>query len=162
MIDWEKIFYPETPILEILIRGSLTYLIIFILLRIILRRESGQLGMADMLVLVLLSDASQNAMAGGYSSVTDGIILIVTIMAWSHFIEWLAYRWRFLHKLISPQKLILIKDGKMIRNNMRKELITKDELMEAIREHGYERIEEIKQAYIESEGNISIIAHDKK
>lgn len=61
-------FMPDGPVLEIIVRGTVTYLALFTLLRIILRREAGNLGITDMLVIVLLADASQNAMAGGYNS----------------------------------------------------------------------------------------------
>jgi hypothetical protein len=72
-IDWAKVFSPDTPILEIIVRGTVTYISLFMLLRVILRRESGgSIGITDMLVIVLLADASQNAMSGGYHSLSDG------------------------------------------------------------------------------------------
>ncbi len=62
-VDWAKTFLPNTPLLEIFLRGSLTYLALFFLLRIVLKRESGGMGVTDLLVIVLIADAAQNAMA---------------------------------------------------------------------------------------------------
>src|SRR5690606_22918530 len=72
--DWESILMPSTPLVEILVRGSLVYLALFALLRFVLKRETGTLGTTDLLVIVLLADAAQNALADDYTSIPDGII----------------------------------------------------------------------------------------
>jgi uncharacterized membrane protein YcaP (DUF421 family) len=160
-IDWAKVMMPDTPVLEIIIRGSVTYLALFTLLRIILRRESGNLGITDMLVIVLIADASQNAMAGGYNSVADGVLLVAVIIGWSYFLDWLAFYWPFFEKLTKPKKLLLVNNGKMLRRNMRKELLTHEELMTEVRKAGLTALEQIKTAYMESDGSISIIEKGK-
>lgn len=161
-IKWSSVFKPDTPMLEIIIRGSVTYLVIFILLRIILKRQSGgNIGMTDVLVIVMLADASQNAMAGGYNSVTDGILLVAVIIGWSFFLDWLGFHWPFFQRLLRPPKLPLVDNGKMLRKNMRKELITEEELLTEIRKEGYESLEHIAKAYMESDGNISVIPKEK-
>jgi uncharacterized membrane protein YcaP (DUF421 family) len=161
-INWEKVFMPDTPILEIIVRGTVTYLALFTLLRVILRRESGNLGITDMLVIVLIADASQNAMAGTYNSVTDGVILVSVIIGWSYFLNWLGYHWPFFERLTKPKKLLLVDRGKMLRRNMRKELVTDEELMTEIRKAGLSDINQIKIAYMESDGSISIIEKEKR
>ncbi len=161
-IDWQKVFMPDTPVLEIVVRGTVTYLALFTLLRLILRRESGNLGITDMLVIVLIADASQNAMAGSYNSITDGVILVAVIIGWSYFLNWLGYHWPFFQKLIKPRKLLLVEEGKKVRRNMRKELVTDEELMTEIRKAGLKDINEIKEAFMESDGSISVIGKDTK
>lgn len=84
-IDWNEMFSLGTPLLEIFIRGSAVYLLLFLILRIVLKRESATLGVTDLLVVVLLADAAQNAMADDYNSITDGILLVMVIIFWSHF-----------------------------------------------------------------------------
>jgi uncharacterized membrane protein YcaP (DUF421 family) len=88
-VDWAKTFLPSTPLLEILVRGSLTYLILFALLRVVLRREKGDTSVTDLLVVVLIADAAQNAMADNYTSLTDGIVLVGIIIWRSFFLNWL-------------------------------------------------------------------------
>jgi uncharacterized membrane protein YcaP (DUF421 family) len=162
-VKWGAVFLPDTPVLEIIVRGSVTYLAIFILLRVILKRQSGgNIGMTDVLVIVMLADASQNAMAGGYNSLADGILLVAVIIGWSFFLDWLGYHWPFFQRLLKPPKLPLVENGRLLRRNMRKELITEDEIMTEIRKEGFEKLEEIAKAYMESDGNISIIPKEKE
>ncbi|HEY7909583.1 MAG TPA: hypothetical protein VIC60_11945, partial [Thermomicrobiales bacterium] len=76
--DWQKMFALDTPLLEIVIRGTIIYLALFTLLRFVVKREVGTVGIADLLVIVVIADAAQNAMAGTYTSITDGVLLIGT------------------------------------------------------------------------------------
>jgi uncharacterized membrane protein YcaP (DUF421 family) len=160
--DWEKIFYPNTPILEIFIRGTIVYLGIFIMLRVVLKREAGTVGMTDLLVIVLLADAAQNAMADNYESITDGIFLLIVIISWSHVLNFLGYYFPKFQRLINPPALLLVVNGRMIKKNLRKEFITEEELLSQVREQGVSEIKEVKEAYIESDGRISVIPFDQK
>ena len=123
-IDWNSIFVPDTPFLEIIVRGSVMYLALTILLRIVLKRQTGTLGMTDLLLITLLADASQNAMAGEYRSLPDGIVLVATIIFWNYFFDWLTVKSEWFERLIEPPPLPLVKRGKLLRRNMRRELIT--------------------------------------
>jgi uncharacterized membrane protein YcaP (DUF421 family) len=161
-MDWKSIFLPQTPLLEIILRGSLTYIMLFVLLRMILKRQTGSLGMTDLLLITLIADASQNAMAGEYKSVPDGIILVSTIIFWSYALDWLGFRLAWFRRLLEPPPLPLIKDGKLLYRNMRRELITEDELMSKLREQGLDDFKKVKEAYVESEGQISIIQYERK
>jgi uncharacterized membrane protein YcaP (DUF421 family) len=159
--DFHKIFSNTIPVLEIIIRGSIVYLVLFFMLRIILKRESASLGITDLLVVVLLADASQNAMSGGYKSLPDGIILVVTIIFWSHFLNWLGFKSPFFQRIIKPGKLLLVKEGRMIRRNMKKEFLTEEELMSEIRLNGAKQISEVEEAFMETDGRISVITYDR-
>lgn len=155
--DWAKMFAIDMPLLEIFIRGSLTYLGIFVLLRIVLKREAGTLGMTDLLVVVLIADAAQNGMAGYYTSITDGLLLVCTILFWSWLLNLVAYRSKWLARLIHPQALTLVRDGMLNKRNLRQELITHEELMSTLREHGVNSVEEVAEARMEGDGQISVI-----
>ncbi len=152
---------PDTPVLEIIMRGSVMYLALFFLLRLILKRESGGLGITDVLVVVLIADAAQNGMADDYSSIADGLILVATIVFWTHFLNWLGYKSPFLQRILKPSKLLLVKNGRMIRKNMAEELITEEELMTEVRTNGVNDLKDVEEAYMESNGRISIISKTK-
>ena len=159
-VDWAKLLTPDTPILEIFVRGTLMYLGLFLLLRLVLKRQSGGVGITDLLLIVLLADAAQNAMAGDYTSITDGFLLVVVIVFWSYALDWLGYHVSFIHRLVHPEPLLLVKDGKMLRRNMRQELITHEELMSELRGQGLDDIAQVKEARMEGDGRISIIKLD--
>jgi uncharacterized membrane protein YcaP (DUF421 family) len=156
-VDWDALFIPDTPLLELIIRGSVMYLGLFCLLRLVLKRQAGSLGMTDLLVLVLIADAAQNGMAGDYQSLPDGLVLVGTLIFWNFLLEWLGYRFPVIERLIHPAPLPLIKKGRMIRKNMKKELVSEDDLMSRLREKDIEKITEVKEAFMEGDGKISII-----
>src|SRR5215217_2601089 len=75
-MKWTEMFALSTPIGEIVVRGTVMYLLLFTLLRVIVKRETGTTGISDLLVIVLIADAAQNGMSGDYSSITEGILLV--------------------------------------------------------------------------------------
>jgi uncharacterized membrane protein YcaP (DUF421 family) len=160
-IDWVQIFKPDTSPIEIFIRGSIVYLALFSMLRFVLRREAGTVGMSDLLVLVLIADAAQNAMAGNYNSLPDGLLLVATIIFWSFALDWLGYHVPLVGRFVHPPPLHLIRSGHLLRRNMRRELITEEELMSQLRQQGIEDIGLVQTACIESDGQISIIKKDE-
>jgi len=143
--------------LELVARGTLMYWFLFLLFRFVMRRDAGSIAIADVLLLVLIADASQNAMAGDYKTVSDGIVLVATIAGWNWLIDYLSFRFLTLRKLLEAKPLLLVVDGKLNRRNMRKELVSQDELMATLREKGIERLDEVKRATMESDGEISVI-----
>ena len=159
-IDWHELFVPQSPLAGIFLRGTLTYIMLFVILRFLLKRQSGVIGIADLLVIVLIADAAQNAMAQEYKSITEGALLVLTIVFWNYFIDWLGYRFKRIRRFARPTPLKLIEDGKMIFRNMRKELITTEELNSQLRQQGVKSCDEVKEAYIEGDGRISIIRWD--
>ncbi|MHB9155623.1 MAG: DUF421 domain-containing protein [Endomicrobiales bacterium] len=161
-LNWEKLIIPSTPLLETFIRGTLMYVSLFLLLRLVLKRQSGVVGLTDLLVVVLIADASQNAMAGGYTAISDGLLLVVTIVFWDYSLDWLGYRIPLVQRFVHPPPLLLVKDGQMLRRNMRRELITEGELMSQLREQGIETISEVREAYMEGDGHISIVPKEGK
>jgi uncharacterized membrane protein YcaP (DUF421 family) len=160
-IDWRSIFFPSVSVVEIFLRGTIVYLFLFFILRL-LRREVGAIGISDLLVVVLIADAAQNAMSSDYKSITDGLILVSSIAFWDYFLDWLGYRLPSVRRLLRPPPLPLIKNGRMQRRNLRQEMITEDELMAQLRAHGVEKIEDVKKSYLEGDGRISIITYDSK
>ena len=161
-LDWHSIFVPDIPFLEIILRGSVMYLSLVVLLRIVLKRQTGTLGMTDLLLITLLADASQNAMAGEYKSLPDGIVLVATIIGWNYAFDWLSVKSAWFERLIQPAPLALVKRGKLLRQNMRRELITEAELLGKLREQGVEDVSKVKQANIESDGQISVVEYQQK
>ena len=160
-LDFVAIFDPDTPILEIVLRGTVTYLAIFVLLRFVVKQASGGLNLADVLLIVMIADAAQNAMAGNYTSVTDGFVLVLTLMFWSVAIDWLSVRVPLIGRIVHPPPREIVRDGVANKRAMRTELITPEELMTHIRGAGAESIEDVKRAWVEGNGNISVVLNAK-
>jgi uncharacterized membrane protein YcaP (DUF421 family) len=159
-ISWQELFVPKQSVFEMVVRGTIMYLALFFILRFVARRQFGQLGIADLLVIVLIADASQNAMASEYRSVTEGLALVLTIVFWDYALDWLGYHVPVLTALLQPPPLALIKNGRLVPANMRSEMITREELMSHLRQHGIQDPGEVKNAFIEGDGHISIVKRD--
>jgi uncharacterized membrane protein YcaP (DUF421 family) len=117
--------------------------------------------MSDLLVLVLIADAAQNAMADDYTSLASGSLLVATIIGWSFALDWLAYRVPGIGRIVHPEKAPLVQNGRLIRPTLRREMITEEELMSEIRLQGVERLEDVHAVYLEGNGEISVIPVSK-
>jgi uncharacterized membrane protein YcaP (DUF421 family) len=161
-LDFAKILLPDSPPLEIVLRGSIVYLALLALLRVGLKRQSGSMSMADLLVLVLVADAAQNAMAGQYQSVGDGLLLVATIVFWAFAVDWLGYHVPAVEHFVHPPPMPLVKDGHVLHRNLRRELITTEELASHLRAQGIDDVSTVKRAYLEGDGELTVIQYDEK
>ena len=161
-VDWYHIFVPSIPVAELVIRGSVVYLMLFTILRFLPNRQVGAVGIADLLVVVLFVDAAQNAMASNYTAITDGLILVVTIILWSYLFNWLGYRFRGFQRFLHRPPLALVRHGRLLRLNMERELLTQDELMSLLRKQGVQKLDDVKLAFMEPDGSISVITRGSK
>lgn len=158
-IDWHTMFVPSGSVFELVVRATVMYLMILAGFRIF-RREAGSLSVSDLLVVVLIADAAQNGMAGEYKSLTEGAMVVATIFAWNYLLDWLAYRSRAVHWLLHPPSLLLVRDGRIQYRNLRSQLITREDLVEQLREQGVESVERVKKCYLESDGRMSVIQEE--
>ena len=155
-IDWGEMLVPSSSLLELMIRGSAMYLLILAGFRIF-RREAGSLSVSDLLVVVLIADAAQNGMAGEYRSLTEGVVIVATIFAWNYLLDWLSYRSRFVYWLLHPPSLPLVRSGQLQYRNLRSQMITREDLMEQLREQGIDDLQQVKKCFLEGDGRISVI-----
>ncbi|RIJ89124.1 MAG: DUF421 domain-containing protein [Acidobacteria bacterium] len=133
-IDWNSMFMPTESILEVVIRGTIMYLGMYFIL-----------------------DAAQNGMAGETHSITEALILILTIVLWDVLFDWLGFKSVMARKVLEPSPLLLIENGKFIDRNLRQEFLTEDDMLGVLREHGLESEATVKQCYLESSGHFSVI-----
>lgn len=155
-IDWGHALLPGDRFPEIILRGTIVYFFIFFIFRF-LRRGAGAIGISDLLVVVLIADAAQNAMSAEYTSVGDGLILVATIVVWDYVLDWLGFRFPVMNRILRPPAVLLIRNGRIHKRNLRQELISEDELIGELREQGVENIEDVKYSYMESDGHISVV-----
>jgi len=161
-MNFEELFRFDMSPLELIVRGTVLYWFLFALFRFVLRRDAGSIAITDILLLVLIADASQNAMAGGYDSISEGIVLVATIAGWNWLLDWAAWRFPAVRRLVEPPPLQLVREGRVQRENLRRELLTIDELKSKLREQGIDDISKVRSAYMEGDGSISVIRRDDK
>jgi uncharacterized membrane protein YcaP (DUF421 family) len=160
-IDWQGMWVPKVALIELVLRGTIMYLVLFGLFRVLVRRQLGTLSLMDLLLIVLIADAAQNAMAGEYRSVPEGLVLCGTMIGWNYLLDWLAFWSPTLRSWLEPPALPLIKDGQLQRRNMRRELVSEEELISHLRQQGVDDPQEVKMACLESDGTISVIRKER-
>jgi uncharacterized membrane protein YcaP (DUF421 family) len=148
----DHMFQMPLPILEKLTRPVIIYLALILLLRMFGKRELAQLNPFDLVVLLSLSNTVQNAIIGPDTSVTGGIIGAFGLLA----INWLVVRTLFrsprLTRLIEGHSTILVRDGRVDKNAMESESLTREELVQAIHRQGFERLSQVKRCILEPNG----------
>lgn len=149
-------FVPDSSVLEMIIRGTIMYLGMFVLLRVF-RRQAGSVSIADLLLIVIIADAAQNGMAGKANSVTEALVLICVIMFWDYALDWLGFSSKLMSRLIDAEPVLLVKNGRFQRRNMKRELITEDEIIARLRIQGIDDIKEVKECRLEGNGEFSVI-----
>lgn len=160
MPDWEAIFLPTLPLVELFVRGTVTFLALLALLRVVGQRESGGLGLTDVLLVVLVAQAASGGLAGASQSIADGLVLVVTILAWSVVLDAIAYRWPRAVVLLKARPQPLIKDGRLNVRVMRREFMSREEVLSQLRLHGIADLGQVSRAYLEPNGMISVIRQD--
>jgi uncharacterized membrane protein YcaP (DUF421 family) len=106
---------------------------------------------------VFIADAAQNGMSANYQSLTDGLVLMATIVFWSLAMNAAAYRWAWVARLMKPKPVLLIEGGRFRRRNMRRELVTEEELRSELRKRGVHDLADVESVQVESDGEISVV-----
>ena len=154
--DLLDILRPAAHPLETMLRGTLIYLALWLLLRFMRREQSGP-SIADILFIILIADACEQAMTGEGTGIADGLILVGTIAAWDRALDWLCFHVPRLRPLLAPPPVPLVLQGKLQPRNLRRVLITREELLSELRKNGCERIEDVARCMLEADGSISVV-----
>lgn len=144
--------------LDVVVRSLAVYFFMVLAIRFFGKKELSQLNTADIILILLISNAVQNAMVGSNTSLSGGLTAALVLFLVNFGLKKVFYIYPQLNKLIQEKPVVLIHDGKADYKALAQLSITSDELHEAIREHGLEHYTEVKLALLEMDGNISIIS----
>jgi uncharacterized membrane protein YcaP (DUF421 family) len=147
-------------LLNIAFRSSVVYIFMVASFRIFGKRELSQLSITDLSLVVLISNAVQNAMVGENTSLIGGLTAGVVLFALNMVVGYLMYRFKPIRNLVQSEPVTLIYNGKILDKNLKDVLLTDDELLAAVREHGVSAIKDVSLAVMEVDGNISVISED--
>lgn len=150
------------PLFFIVIRATVIYFFVIAAIRIFGKREISQLSVIDLVFILLISNSVQNAMIGPNSSIMAGIIAAGTLFILNFIMENLFYRSKKLSAFIQGQPLMLVYEGKIIADHLKKARISDDELEAVIREHGVKNTSDVDLAVLERDGNISVLSENYK
>jgi uncharacterized membrane protein YcaP (DUF421 family) len=154
---WKDMFLLTVPVLEKILRPIFVYLFLIIGLRLSGKRELAQLNPFDFVVLLTLSNTVQNAIIGNDNSVTGGILGAATLLLVDYLVVRYLYRHNHLDELVEGRSTVIIQDGVLQKDSLRKELITLKELMEAAHKQGFASLDEVDYAELEPGGGFSFI-----
>lgn len=155
-----ELWIPSLPFAHLLIRAAVVYVFVLILLRLSGKRQIGQMGPAEFVALLLVSNAVQNSMNGGDNSITGGLVLAAVIMGLSGLLGWLSYRSKRISDLIQGRPIMLVYKGEIVVHNLVKSGLAQRELHVMLRHQGFEDIRGIHEAVLEANGQLSVIKTD--
>jgi uncharacterized membrane protein YcaP (DUF421 family) len=154
------VFDNSVSILEIIARTAIVYAAILVGLRLGGKREIGQMTAFDLVVILLIANAVQNAMVGSDVSVTGGLVAAVVLLVLNYGLGFARERVPFLRRAVQGEPTLLVSHGQFVESHLRKEGIDDDLVMMAIREHGIGELKDVDMAVLETDGSISIVPHD--
>jgi len=152
-----SIFDMTTPWYEILLRTFVVYLTVLVLLRLAGKRELGQMTPFDLVVILVIANAVQNAMTGGDNSLIGGILAASTLTIVNIAVGRWGSRVPFFRRLVASEPTLLLRDGKPLQEALDHERIDIEELEMAARQHGIADLKDVTAAVLEEDGSISII-----
>ncbi len=155
---WSHMFVLGLPILEKILRPIVVYIFLIIGLRLSGKRELAQLNPFDLVVLLTLSNTVQNAIIGDDNTVIGGIIGATSLLAINYLVVRFLYGHRKLDQIVEGRADLLIEDGKVYTQRLKRELITEEELAAAARKQGFESLADVRQCVLEPGGTLTFVA----
>ena len=150
------------PVLQALGRGTAVYFLVVLVMRVLPKRGIGGNSPTDLLALVIAGGLVADAMSVGSEQPADYLMLVAVVLAWDWAINWLEFRFPLVARLTAEPPVVIVRNGRMLRRSMRRELITEEELMACLRKHGVGSLDDAERVTVESTGELSVIARSAR
>lgn len=147
----------DLPFWNLVVRATVVYFGIVLLLRVSGKKQVGQMGAPELATVLLISNAVQNSMNGGDNSLVGGLVLAATLVALGMLLAYLNYRSRLARTAFEGTPRLLVHNGKVIHKALCDEYLTKEDLSIMMRKQGVHRVDEVKTAILETDGSLSLI-----
>ncbi|MEO6365390.1 MAG: YetF domain-containing protein [Luteimonas sp.] len=154
------LFDLSMPWWEFVLRATVVYVALLVLIRLSGKRTMGQFTPFDMLLVVLLGNAVQNALLGGDTSLGGGLLLAVVLIALNWLVSFVTSRSRRAEHLVEGVPVVLARDGQLFRSVLMRELVSEDDFNEALRLNGELTLTDVRIALLETNGTISVVKRD--
>lgn len=153
-------FVFETPIWEIVVRGTAVYLVITLALRVIPKRHIGNIAPNDMIALVIIGSLAADAILGEANTLPDLLLMVFVIILWDYLFNLAEYYFPRFRGVAQHAPTLLIHNGEILQGNLRKEKLTEQELAASLRQQGVSDITQVRHAILEVDGRVSVIGKD--
>ena len=151
------LFALAMPWWEFILRAVIVYVVVLVMVRLAGKRTLGQFTPFDMLLLVLLGNAVQNALLGQDTSLGGGLLLALTLISLNYFVGWITTRSPAVERVIEGEPVVLARHGHVLQKVLQRELVSKADFAKAMRDAGCDDVEEVDLALLETNGHITII-----
>lgn len=152
---WTDLFLPGLPVIDKILRATIVYFFLVVALKAAGRRELAQLNAFDLVVLLTIANTVQNAIIGNDNSVTGGLIGATTLLVVNYLVVRFAYKYKRKHRRIGSSGVILMANGSIREESLKKQLISKDELREAANREGFESLGKVERAVLNPDGSFA-------
>ncbi len=153
-----NILIPDIPLLEKLARSVIVYLFLLAAFRLAGKRQLGQLTPFDLVVVLIISNVLQNAMIGNDNSLGGGLLGATMVLLLNALVAWLTFRYKRAERIIEHGPTVLVKHGRILRENLRRERLSMPELRRALRKEGVIALHDVRYAILEEDGHVSVLA----
>ena len=152
-----NIFVPDISIAEKLLRSVVVYTFLLVAFRLCGKRQLGQLSAFDLVVLLIISNVVQNAVIGNDNSLGGGLIGATAILLLNLVVAYVTFRFKRADRVIEHSPTLLVRHGRLLRDNLRRERLGPRDLRAALRHHGVVSVRDIRYAFLEEDGHVSVI-----
>ena len=156
-LDWVELLTLKMSVAEVVVRGVAVYFGLCVLLRVVPKRQAGKAGITDLLFVILLGGIAVDSIAKQAESLADYFAVLVTVLLVGYGMDRLAFKYRWFRNLVLEPPTCLIRDGQVLRGNLRREMVTEEDLMSQLRRQDVDDPSAVKEAYLEADGEISVI-----
>ncbi len=143
-------------------RTAAIYVLLLVGLRLLGKRELGQMSIYDLVLVIVLANAVQNAMLGHDTTLGGGLVAAFTLLALNRVFTWLIVTRREIRDWMIGEPVLIVREGHLLTARMRAEGVTREHVMAAMREHGIDRLEDVQMAVLETDGEISIVPRESR
>ena len=152
-----NILVPDISIAEKVLRSTVVYVFLLVAFRVCGKRQLGQLTAFDLVVLLVISNMVQNAVIGEDNSLGGGLIGATTILLLNAVVAYLTFRFKRVDRVVEHSPTMLVRHGRIIRANLRRERLGPRDLRAALRHHGVISLRDIRYAFLEEDGHVSVV-----
>lgn len=152
---------PASTLLDIALRTTVVYIAVLAGLRLAGKRQLGQLSVFDFVLLLVIANAVQNAMVGPDTSLVGGLVAAAVLLVWHAILDRVRRSSRAAARVLGGTAVLLVYRGQVVEEHLRREGITPEELLQALREHGVGAIGDVRLAVLEPDGAVSVVREDE-